>query len=117
MQLVELLEAEHATTESYFRKALIGEDLVRLRQAETLARNAATAGALVETALMIGWTPGDLRTRELRPALEPMLAALWCVIHSPDHTSEQTLIAAWRTFEQLRLDRLAGCLARVPRPQ
>ncbi len=99
-----------------FRQHLLGEDIARLTQAIDLAQAAASAEALLLAAGKLNWTPGDLRTHELKPALDPLLGALWTAIHRPGAAADTALASAWADFDRMRIDRLAGCLARVPRP-
>jgi hypothetical protein len=115
VQLIQHLEAARAAETSVFRAQLLKEDIARLRALLDLARAADTAEAFAQRGFLVGWTPGDTRTFELRPALEPLLAAFYAAC-SGDAGAEQRLVAAWQEFDRLRMDRLVGRLSRVPPP-
>lgn len=112
--LIEWLEDQSARTESYFQQVLIGEDLARLRKLEQQLATAPSLEAFRKEALYSGWSADDLRTHELLPALDPLIAALWA---SRDTTPPRTsLIELWIAFQNLRVARLTGCLSRTPNP-
>jgi hypothetical protein len=115
MRLLHDLERALAQEQSLFRTQLLKEDIARVKQLQELAETAPSLDAFVRQALLIGWTPGDARTFELRPALEPLLAAFHAACKG-EAGAQEGLAAAWRDFEALRMDRLVGCLSRVPRP-
>jgi hypothetical protein len=118
MQLLERLEASLRGEESAFRAQLLREDLARLHRLHQLAGAAPDALAFRKEAMMIEWTPGNARTRELEPALGSLLEAFHAATTADAAAdAEERLLAAWQTFEARRLERLVGCLARVPRPE
>lgn len=121
MQLVDGLRHQLEIEQSYFRQHLMQEDLVRLERLVALLPSHPDPAAFIAAGLKIGWTPDDRRTHELKPALELLLLA----IHER-HTAapaavlgalDARIAAHWRAFEALRMDRLVGCLSRVPRPR
>ena len=62
----------------------------------------------MKAAGLAGWTPGDLRTGELKPWLDPFLRAWYGAGDDP------ALPGLWREFDVNRLDILAGCLSTRP---
>jgi hypothetical protein len=123
MRLLDDLGARLASEDSYFRQHLIKEDVARLETLLAVCPPGTNAANMVAKGLKLGWTPDDTRTHELRPALEPLLAAIHdrlVATAAGDGTSlpelDDRIAALWNDFEQLRMDRLVGCLARVPRP-
>ena len=94
----------------YFRAALLREDLERLNRLLDLATEAADEAAFLKAAGLAGWTPGDLRTHELKPWLDPFL----CAWHGAGAGEEPALLDLWRSFDRNRLDILAGCLSTRP---
>jgi hypothetical protein len=124
MRLLDDLAARLSNEESYFRQHLVREDISRLERLVAACTPGNDAAAMIATGLKLGWTPDDMRTHELRPALEPLLAAIHDrLVSSPDGdptaigVKDDRIAALWEAFERLRMDRLVGCLARVPRPQ
>ncbi|MCB1520015.1 MAG: hypothetical protein KDJ37_05490 [Hyphomicrobiaceae bacterium] len=115
MRLIEDLRAQAEREESYFRAYLIKEDIVRLERTWQLATDAQALDAFVKSAWFLGWTPDDLRTNELAPALEPFLSAVFDLSRGIAD-AESRVAATWLALDRLRMDRLVGCLARVPRP-
>ena len=116
MTLAEILAKQLEGETSYFRTALLREDLARLERLSALAASAADAAAFAAEGVKIGWTPDDRRTHELLPALKPLLALLYPALRSST-PADQPLLDAWTAFDQRRLDRLVGCLTRVPVPR
>lgn len=121
MHLREVVEGRLASEQSYFRQYLIREDLARLDKLMAMAPVHDDPAGFVAAGMKLGWTPEDRRTHELKPALEPLLLAIHRRLRlSPGSDEAETLEAQisrhWDAFEQLRMDRLVGCLARVPRP-
>lgn len=107
------LEAALAGEESYFRQALMREDLARLDRLEASAASAADRTAFLKEAVYFGWTVNDMRTHELREVLDPFLVAFHAASQSADDHGD--LIPLWLTLDHLRMDRIVGCLTRVPR--
>jgi hypothetical protein len=123
MRLLDDLGARLAVEDSYFRQHLIKEDVARLETLLAVCPPGTDVAAVIAKGLKLGWTPDDLRTHELRPALEPLLTAIHDRLSATaagDETSipelDARIVDLWRDFERLRMDRLVGCLARVPRP-
>ncbi len=121
MHLREAVEGQLASEQSYFRQYLIREDLARLDKLTAMASAHQDPAAFVADGMKLGWTPEDRRTHELKPALEPLLLAIHRRLGLPPgsadaDTFDSQVARHWEAFEQLRMDRLVGCLARVPRP-
>lgn len=108
--VIDAVTAELAGDPGYFRAALLREDLERLTRLPNLAAGAADEAAFLKAAGLAGWTPGDLRTGELRPWLDPFLRAWYAAADSDN----PTLLNLWRSFDRNRLDILAGCLSTRP---
>lgn len=104
--VIDAVTAELAGEPSYFRAALLREDVERLNRLLDLAAEAADEAAFMKAAGLAGWTPGDLRTHELKPWLDPFLRA-W-------YGEDPALSSLWREFDVNRLDILAGCLSTRP---
>ena len=115
MKLTEQLEQAFSVEQSVFRAQLLKEDIARLRTLEELAKSAASPDEFLKHGLVIGWTPGDARTLELKPALAPLLLAFFAASRG-EEGAEARLREAWRAFDTFRVERLVGCLSRVPRP-
>jgi hypothetical protein len=118
MRLIEELERHVAQEQSLFRAQLLREDLARLNQLRELARAAADAAAYKKRALRIGWTPGDLRTHELRVPLDILLDAVYAYeTGTAGDEQEARIVAAWHELHRIRMERLVGCLSTpVPKP-
>lgn len=114
MTLAEILAKQLDGETSYFRTALLREDLGRLERLAGIAARATDTAAFEAEAVKIGWTPDDQRTHELLPALKPLLALLYPALRS-SAPADPPLLDAWTHFDQLRMDRLVGCLQRVPK--
>ncbi len=114
MQLIETLSKALAQEESLFRRQLLQEDLERLRRLAARVEAADSCEGFVRDGATIGWTPDDLRTHELKPALDPLLVAIYesCGAGRPDPELDARVAEAWRSFDALRMERLA----RVPKP-
>lgn len=114
MRLIETLKARQGTEESYFRSYLIREDVARLERVLALARESADVAAFQKAAYFQGWSADDVRTGELLPALTPFLDSVWNFVRGSG--SEQAVDASWAALDELRMQRLLGCLSRVPKP-
>ena len=108
--VIDAVTAELAGDPSYFRAALLREDLARLNRLRELVADAVDEAAFMKAAGLAGWTPGDLRTGELKPWLDPFLRA-W---YSAGAGEDPALPGLWRDFDRNRLDILAGCLSTRP---
>ena len=118
MDLLARLEADSRSEESYFRAQLLREDIARLKRLRELAAVAPNVDAFKKEGLMIGWTLGDSRTWELKATLDPLLEAFYAeATCGAAADADGSLLAAWRAFDAHRMERLAGCLSRVPRPR
>jgi len=119
MRLLEMLEEDLAREPSMFRAQLMREDAARLRRVIELAESAASAEEFGKQAFVVGWTPNDLRTHELKAELDPLLDALYRRLSSggEDAALDREIEALWRAFDAKRLERLVGCLSRVPPPE
>jgi len=117
MDLLARLESDLRTEESAFRAQLLCEDVARLRRLQQLVAAAPDLAAFKKGGLAIGWTPGDARSWELRDTLDPLLEAFYAAATSEGAEADGRLLAAWEAFHGQRMERLVGCLARVPRPR
>jgi hypothetical protein len=118
MDLRARLEGDLRDEESYFRAQLLREDLARLERLQELAATEPDLAAFKKAGLMIGWTPGDTRTWELRATLDPLLEAFYAsATGGGSADADGRLLAAWEAFDAERMERLVGCLSRVPRPR
>jgi len=118
MQLLEALENAVGREESVFRAQLMREDIGRLRRLEELAQSAGNHEEFVKQGLYIGWTPDDLRTHEFKDELELLLDAVYLRCRGEGDAGEldRRIDEVWRVFDAKRLERLVGCLTRVPKP-
>jgi hypothetical protein len=122
MKLIADLKQRLEGEQSYFRQHLLREDIARLEKVAGIAMAQPTVEAFLTAARKIGWTPEDRRTFELKDTLEPLLAAIReRLTASPDDpcagSLDDKIDALWQAFEQHRIDRLVGCLSRIPRPE
>ena len=108
MTLDDHLAAEAAQTESMFRAALAREDQPRLAKLRELAGSLPDPDSFAHEALFIEWTPGDLRSKELALAIEPLAHALWAEAHGGIVADE--LLATWQAFNAERMRILIHCL-------
>lgn len=118
MRLIAELEGLIGAEESLFRAQLLREDVARLRRMCDLAHAAADPETFAAAARRIGWTQGDERTHEVKPALDALLAAVY--EHEKGATGDETearLRNAWTELTRARMEKLVGCLSTpVPRP-
>ena len=56
----------------------------------------------------MGWTPGDLRSKELAEPLAPLLDALWA--EKDGDVDDERLLDAWHAFNAERMRILIHCL-------
>jgi hypothetical protein len=108
MTLDDHLAAEASRADSMFRAALAREDQARLAKLRELAASQPDLESLAREALFVGWTAGDLRSKELAPALEPLAGALWQEAHGG--IAPEELLAAWQAFNTERMRILIHCL-------
>ena len=118
MHLIEELERRIAEEQSLFRAQLLREDLARLSKLRELARSAADAATYGKNAFLLGWTPGNLRTHELRAPLDVLLGAVYAYeTGTTGDEQEARIVAAWHELHRVRMERLVGCLSTpVPKP-
>lgn len=107
MELDRILEDEATQTESYFRAALAREDIARIEKLRDLVRAASDCEEFCQKAQFVGWTAGDLRSAELRPALEPFLRAFWA---TERESVKSGVVAEWSRFNAERMRILIHCL-------
>ena len=111
MRLLERLEAEAASGDSFFRRMLAQEDVGRIANLRRLAHEHATLEDYKQHALFIGWTKDDLRTHELKQHLDPVMEAIFAIERTDGgEAAEQRLEAAWNAFNAHRLKVLVHCL-------
>jgi hypothetical protein len=118
MRLIEELERYIGEEQSLFRAQLLREDLVRVNRLRQLARAATDATGYKKQALRLGWTPGDLRTHELRAPLDDLLDAVYAYESGTiGDEQEDRITTAWHALHRFRIERLVGCLSTpVPKP-
>ena len=125
MRLIEELERQAAVEESYFQRHLIAEDVRRLELLREMALAQGDVEAFVAAGSKAGWTPEDRRTHELRETLDPFLRAVHAACQARSQPTvgaadiqalDAGIMGCWQAFATHRMDRLVGCLARVPRP-
>jgi hypothetical protein len=112
--LITWLEDQKLRSESYLQQVLLGEDIARLRRLDAMLAAASTREDFRKHALYAGWSADDLRTHELLPALEPLIDLLWMT--KAGNPEPRQLVDAWTSLQDLRMERLVGCLARSPKP-
>lgn len=120
-RLIEELKRQEAQETSYFRQHLLKEDVARLERLENMAATCTDVAAFISAGKEVGWTAEAHRTHELSGTLEPLLAAVFTKFQtassSPgDTVRDEEILALWQAFETDRMERLVGCLSRVPRP-
>lgn len=95
-------------SESYFQAHLAKEDLARIDRLWVMAQEAQDSETLQKDALYIGWTPGDLRTGELKQVLLPLIAAIFDLAKGED--GDDSVLDAWKAFHEERIKVLIHCL-------
>jgi len=118
MRLIEDLERRLERETSLFQAQLLREDVARLSQLRELARTSDDPAAYARAAMRLGWTPGDARTAELRPALDELVEAVRAYEREGAGDARETAIEmAWGRMHRVRMERLVGCLTTpVPKP-
>lgn len=101
------LITESGQTDSYFRATLAREDQARIVKLRHLLGHTGTVEQFIQEGLFVGWTAGDLRSKELAPAFEPFARALW-VAEREGH--DDGLMTAWNAFNAERMRVLIHCL-------
>ena len=111
MKILEDLERQLETEESYFRQHLIKEDVERLRTLSNLCRECTDADAFMKSGLRVGWTQGDMMTHRLKEFIEPLLEAIYD-LETMEWTEEreEAVACAWRRFDHARMEKLIRCL-------
>lgn len=118
MRLIEDLERRLERETSLFQAQLLREDVARLSRLRELARTSVDPAAYARAAMRLGWTPGDARTAELRPALDDLVEAV-CAYEreGAGDAREAAIELAWGRMHRVRMERLVGCLTTpVPKP-
>ena len=111
MKLIEKLQALQMDEQSYFRAALLREDIARLEKLQEVARTCNSLAEFEKDGLYIGWTQGDLRTGELKEALLPFMAVIFSYVNGQqDEATEQEILDKWAAFNALRMKTLVHCL-------
>lgn len=105
--LADFLASEAQQTESYFRAALAREDLERLARLRKLAAETGDFDEFAGKALFVGWTAGDLRSKDLAEPLAPFSRALWSVEREG---RDIDLLPLWQAFNAERMRILIHCL-------
>lgn len=116
MRLIDDLRAALADEASVFRQILIREDIGRLEAMARMAAAESDRALFVAEALKLEWTPDNRRTHELKPALVPLMEAVHGAVRGTGGADDALIGRLWADVEALRMDRLVGCLSRVPRP-
>jgi hypothetical protein len=94
---------------SYFRAALLREDVARFVRLRELAARSASLDDFLKHGLYTGWTRNDMRNAEIKLEIEAVLRALFAYERGGrGDGDDQALRAAWREFDARRL-KLAGC--------
>ncbi|WP_150125034.1 hypothetical protein [Tsuneonella mangrovi] len=107
------LEAIADNAESYFQSHLAKEDLAKVQRLKGMAIESDDLAQLQHDALYIGWTPGDLRTGELKEQLLPLIAAMHAAVRaqaSEAESADAALLDAWKVFHEARIKVLIHCL-------
>lgn len=112
MKLRHYLEQIASESDSYFQAHLAKEDLSKVDRLFELADAATTIEAYQKDALYLGWTPGDLRSGELKEVLLPLSAAAFAYAQEaePGDVIEEELLTAWKNFHDERIKVLIHCL-------
>lgn len=109
MRLIADLESRIATEESFFRRHLLTEDVVRLRKLEEFLDQGLSKETFLREGRHVGWTAGDFRTHEIDATLKPFLEAVFA------GDSDATIEERFRALDADRLEKLVGCLSTRPR--
>ncbi len=111
MQLETYLQSIADNSDSYFQAHLAREDLQRVARLKARAEETPDLENLQKEALYLEWTPGDLRTGELKEQLVPLIAAMHAVTAAPDEAeADAALLDAWKQFQEARIAVLIHCL-------
>jgi len=115
MHLIEMLRARITGDLSYFQAYLMREDIGRLEQVVAEVPRHADLASFLAVAVKFGWTAEDRRTADISVPLEAVLSAIYTHLQSdPPTPPDDEITRLWMAFDRHRIDRLAGCLARVP---
>lgn len=111
MELLLYLQKSTTNGESYFQQFLAKEDLARVFGLLEMAKAAENITSYLKDGIFIGWTKDDLRTHELKPALEPLLAKIFEFVKGDKSEKVETqIMQLWHEFHALRLKTLLHCL-------
>lgn len=118
MELINFLQNALERENSLFRAQLLREDIERLQRLQALASKAASRETFVKEGFFVGWTQNDMRTYEFKEELEEFLCAFYDDFSAaaPSKESASRLETTWNRLHAKRLERLVGCLSRVPKP-
>ncbi len=111
MKLIDMMKARATVEDSYFRAALLREDIARLEKLMRIASDCENLAQFEKDGLFVGWTQGDLRTGELKEPLAPLMAAIFGYQHGDTSDAmEEKIIDLWMDFNQQRMKILVHCL-------
>lgn len=111
MQLEKYLKTVAEQSQSYFQAHLAREDIERVQRLKQTALEAQSVEDLLHDALYLGWTPGDLRTGELKEEIEQLVRAMHAYLSAPKQSDlDDTLLLAWKAFHEKRITVLIHCL-------
>lgn len=111
MRILNDMKDRSGSEESLFRAQLLREDIARLETLIALAGETDGLDAFRKAGVVIGWTPGDLRTHEIQEPLEVFLAAVFAY-ETEGRTAEldAAVTEAWNRLDRTRMEKLVGCL-------
>lgn len=111
MRILKDMQKRAEGEESLFRAQLLREDISRLETLLRLAAENDSLDAFRKAGLVIGWTRGDLRTHQIREALESFLSAVFAY-ETQGRTAklDAAVSQAWSAFDKTRMEKLVGCL-------
>jgi hypothetical protein len=115
MRLIDILRAQAAGELSYFQSYLLREDIGRLEKVVAEVPKHSELASFLAAAVKFGWTAENRRTADIEAPLAAVLTAIYAHLNStPPTPPDDEIMRLWKAFDRHRIDRLAGCLARVP---
>jgi hypothetical protein len=105
------MRAAQAAATSIFSRQLLKEDIARIEKLEALAGLHADAVPFRTAAMVLQWTPSDLRTFELNPELGAFIDSVYAHVRNGS-VDAQGVDNAWTALHKRRIDLLVGCLSR-----